>query len=87
MRVEWGISRCPGDMTYYTSAEATVVARGASYTPCGTTAGAEAGGVRWNTAGSFYECRVPTTEQRFVNFRIIDQCTTVGGCPIIYSWN
>jgi hypothetical protein len=88
LAVEWGISKCPGDMTYYKTSAASVTSRLKVYTPCGGTFGIESGGVKYNTIGAMDTCKVPAAEVWYVNFRFIGgtaNCPS-GRCDVTYSW-
>jgi hypothetical protein len=84
LKIEWSISKCPGDTAYYSTPEAAITMRGVVYHPCGSETGWESGGVKWNVAGGSAQCKVPTTEIWYVNMRYTQGCS--GSCPVYFSW-
>jgi hypothetical protein len=85
MTVEWAISTCPGDFTYYRSAAAAVVAgRGGTVYPCGGINGAATGAYYWSLAGSSYECKVDNTQTWYINVRYVGGCPVGLECPVSY---
>jgi hypothetical protein len=85
LKIEWSISKCPGDTAYYNTTEATVSGRGGVvYKPCGSETGWESGGVKWNALGGTAQCKVPTTETWYVNVRYTQGCS--GSCPVYFAW-
>ena len=86
MTIEWSISKCAGDMTYYKTTEASVTSgRGGVAFPCGGINGAVGGSYYWSLTGSGYECRVDNTNTWYINVRYINGCNTGSpGCPVSY---
>jgi hypothetical protein len=84
LKIEWSISKCPGDTAYFSAPEAAITMRGVVYHPCGSETGWESGGVKWNAAGGSAQCKVPTTETWYVNMRYTQGCS--GSCPVYFSW-
>lgn len=86
MTVEWSISKCPGDFSYYHSSEAAVQSpRGGTTFPCGGTNGAVGGTYYW-TSGSpeYYQCRVDNTRTWYINVRYVNGCPIGVECPVSY---
>jgi len=86
MTVEWAISNCPGDFTYYRSAAASFTggrSGGTSY-PCGGINGAATGAYYWSLGGSSYECKVDNTKTWYINVRYISGCPAGVECPVSY---
>lgn len=70
--IEWSISPCPGDFTYYKSAAATVtLGFGGKVYPCGGVFGPESGGLNWATVQSASRplCIVNGTGNWYLNMR------------------
>lgn len=84
LRVEWSLSKCPGDVAYASTPEASFTSRGVVYHPCGVESASESGGAKWNGVGASAYCKVPQTEAWFVNLRYTSGC--VGACSIVYFW-
>jgi hypothetical protein len=88
--LEWSISKCPGDTAYYKTTTAQVTQRQVVYTPCGGTFNVESGGLKFNATGSADNCKVPATEQWYINLRIMPNGSVNcqgGTCKLIYSWS
>lgn len=90
MTVEWSLSPCQGDVSYYQSSAAVGT--------CGRTGGTQSGGVTWNTAPPPRNpaCKIDTTRQWYVNYRVLSGCSESQwatapdgsrGCPLNYQWN
>lgn len=79
--IEWAISPCKGDFTYYKTDAAKVIVRGVPMVVCGQQSGAT-GGVSWGTSST---CQVKPGW--FVNYRIVSGCPPGTACPINYLWN
>jgi hypothetical protein len=87
MRIEWSISKCPGDVTYASLPEASFTLGTTVLKTCTKTSSVESAGLRWSNVGSFYECQVtPATGDWYVNYRIVGGCAS-GICPVVYLWN
>ncbi len=85
MTVQWAISKCPGDMTYYTSSEAAVVsARGGVGFPCGGINGAATGAYYWSLSGSSYECKIDNSRVWYINVRYVNGCPVGVNCEVSY---
>jgi hypothetical protein len=85
MTVEWAISKCPGDMTYYRSAESAIVSgRGGTVFPCGGINGAATGAYYWSLTGSGYECKVDNTRVWYINVRYVNGCPVGVNCEVSY---
>jgi len=85
LRIEWAISRCPGDMLYYTTSEAALFAgRGGIARPCGAV-GTPAPGftLSWSATGSFYECKVDGFTW-YLNVRYLENCPAGATCPAAF---
>ena len=86
MTIEWGISKCPGDLTYYKTTEASVTSgRGGVAFPCGGINGAVGGSYYWSLTGSGYECKIDNTHTWYINVRYVNGCNAGSpGCPVSY---
>ena len=81
MLIEWSISPCKGDVTYYPTAP-TVDRSGTNYF-CGKQ-GSVYGVMRWSTTVKQSSCQIVAGEQWYLNLRVISGCSST--CPMLWGW-
>jgi hypothetical protein len=89
LTVEWSLSRCPGDMDWYKTDEASTVYNGITFRPCGGVFGIESGGVTWSPDWGMWgaHCKVDPSETWYINLRYVAACPVGDLCPIFYAWS
>jgi hypothetical protein len=86
MTIEWTISKCPGDITYASTAPVITGGRSSgTYFPCRAVSGVPSGGISWSVVGSAGACQVNNTENWYLNIRYISGCGVGQDCPLAYA--
>jgi hypothetical protein len=83
LTLEWALSKVPGDFDYYQSAAAKVNGN----VVCGGVNGAIGATYYWSPTGSFYECKVDSATNWYLNVRYINNCPPGVRCPVAYYYS
>jgi hypothetical protein len=90
IQIEVALSKCPGDMNYYQTAEAKYSLYGALQVACGTVGLPESIGVKWAPSiipsDTYCIAADAQTTQWYINFRYTQGCEGGQNCPIYYFW-